>query len=215
MIYKTYKPETAADFFDELEAALRQRPDYRKVYNALNQTFQKCLNQNTEDTQVIFGGAFAKTDYLLKERGASRRLTRDTNDTRARLRKRYELTDDELQKYCLHDLKSLCQFFACVFQTDIPAKLVSLFPTEKPPSFTPDLVVECMRVILEQWDEEYLYVEKDTPGSEDRAKVCYAHGNRVYDYDWTYLRDLLHKGAQLNLVRPREDGGIIYPELII
>ena len=214
-INETYEPEASTNLFDEIEGAIAQRPDYRKVYNGLNMVFNKCLRQKTEETRINFGGNFAKTDYLLKEYGASKRLVKTTNDTRVRLRKRYELSDEDLEKYCLFDVKNLCQFIAFIYHIDIPSRLISLFPTEKVPSYTPILVGECMRGIVESWDAEYVYVRTEESDDGDLAKVCYARGNRIYDYDWTYLRNLFYKDAQVNLVRPREDDGIIYPELII
>lgn len=210
-----YDPEAATNFFDELEAALRYRPDYPKVYQAMNKTFRKCLNQKINQNLISFGGDFAKTDYLLKEYDAPRRLVKSTNDTRVRLRNRGKLPATVLQRFCLYDLKNLCQFIAFVYQTDIPKRLVDLFPTEKVPSFTPALIGDCMRGIVEQWDDEFVYVQTEESTDGELRKVCYAHGNRNYNFPWTYLKILFREGAQLNLVRPREDNGIIYPELII
>lgn len=215
IINEAYEPEAATNFFDELEAAIGRIPDYRKAYHAMNMVFKKCLTQKTIGARINFSGDFAKTDYLLKEYGASKRLIKTTNDTRVRLRHRYELTEADLQKYCLFDLKNLCQFIAFIYQTDIPVRLIHQFPTEKTPSYTPLLVGECMRCIVEQWDDEYVYVRTEESSDGELAKVCYAHGNKFYDFDWTYLRDMFYKNAQLNLVRPREDDGVIYPELII
>lgn len=98
---------------------------------------------------------------------------------------------------------------------DIPTRLVALFPTEKTPSFTPALIGDCMRGIVEQWDDEFVYVQTEESTDGELRKVCYAHGNQNYNYPWSYLKVLFRKGTQLNLVRPREDNGIIYPELII
>ena len=204
------------NFYDELETAIQYRPDYHKVYDAMGQTFKRCLNQETRQTRINFAGDFAKTDYLLKEHDAPGRLAKNINDTRVRLRKRAELSVSELERFCLYDLKHLCQFFAFIYQTDIPEHLVALFPTNGVPSFNPLLVGECMRVIVEQWDDEMVYVQTEKPTEEGGLrKVCYSKGNSAYAYDWTYLKEMFHRGAQLNLVRPREDDGIIYPELII
>lgn len=213
--FYTYEPEASTNFFDEIEASIVHRPDYRRVYNALNQVFKKCLAEATSGVRINFGGDFAKTDYLLKEYGAPKRLVKTTNDTRARLRKRYELPDADLEKFCLFDVKNLCQFIAFIYKTHIPDRLVNLFPTEKVPSYTPLLVGERMRGIVESWDDEYVYVSAEESDDGGLLKVCYAHGNMVYNYHWSYLKDLFYKDAQLNLVRPREDDGVIYPELII
>lgn len=214
-INETYEPEASTNFFSEIETALAHIPNYRKVYNALNQVFKKCLNYKTNHVRITFGGDFAKTDYLLKEYGASRSLVKTTNDTRARLRKLHDLTDEDLEKYCFFDVKHLCQFIAFIYQTDIPSQLMNLFPSEKITSHAPVLIGECMRGIVESWDDEYVYVRIEESKDGELAKVCYAYGNLMYNYDWSYLRDLFYKDAQLNLVRPREDSGIIYPELII
>ena len=215
LINESYEPEASTNFFDELEMAIGQIPNYRKAYNAMNMVFKKSLSQKTNGARINFGGDFAKTDYLLKEYGASRRLVKTTNDTRVRLRQRYELTEDDLQKYCLFDFKNLCRFIAFIYKADIPSRLIELFPTEEIPSYTPMLVGECLRCIVECWDDEYVYVRTEDTDDGELKKVCYAHGNKFYDYDWTYLKDMFYKDAQLNLVRPREDDGVIYPELTI
>ena len=215
IVNECYEPEVSTNFFDELEGAIAQRPDYDKVYQGLNQVFREFINQKTSHTRLNLGGAFAKTDYLLKEYRASGRLAQATNDTRVRLRKYAELSEADKARLCLFDLKNLCQFIAFICDSQIPASLISLFPTEKTPAVSPLLVGECMRVIVEQWDDVYVYVRAEEAAGEGLTKVCYAKGNTIYDYDWTYLKDMFCEGAQLNLVRPREDDGIIYPELII
>lgn len=215
VVNEAYEPESATNFFDELEAAIKHRPDYHKVYQAYNQAFQKFINQQTSQTRLNLGGPFAKTDYLLKEHMASRKLVKTTNDTRVRLRRCREMTEHELRQFCLFDLMNLCRFFAFVCGHDIPSALVALFPTEEIPSFRPSLIGESMRVIVEQWDDDFVYAQTEEGSNDELAKVCYSHGNTIYGYDWNYLKIMFYEGAQLNLVRPREDNGIIYPELII
>ena len=212
---ETYEPESATNFFDELGNAIKHRPDYHKVYQAYSQVFQQFINQQTSQTRLNLGGPFAKTDYLLKEHGASRKLVKTTNDTRVRLRRCHDMPEEELRRLCLLDLKNLCLFIAFVCDHDIPSALTALFPTEEIPSFKPSLVRECMRVIVERWDDDFVYAQTEEGSNGEPAKVCYSHGNTTYDYDWSYLKTMFHEGAQLNLVRPREDNGIIYPELII
>ena len=215
LINESYEPEASTNFFDELEAAVGQIPNYRKAYNAMNMVFKKCLSQKTSGARINFGGDFAKTDYLLNEYGAPKRLVKTTNDTRVRLRKRHELTESDLQKYCLFDFKNLCQFIAFIYKADIPSRLIELFPTEQQISYTPMLIGECMRCIVDCWNDEYVFVRTEDSDDGELKKVCYAHGNKNYNYDWSYLKNLFYKNAQLNLVRPREDDGVIYPELTI
>ena len=215
MINKFFESETATNLFDELESAIVLRPDYRSVYNVMSSVFRKSLNQKTGESRINFGGDFAKTDYLLKEYGASGSMIKSTNDTRVRLRRRNQLSNDELQKFCLFDLKNLCQFIAFIYNTGIPTQLIALFPTGTITTPTHTLVSEYMRCIVESWDDEFVYVRTEDSKVGNLTKVCYAHGNNYYDFDWTYLKNLFYEDAQLNLIRPREDSSTIYPELII
>ena len=214
-INETYALEVATNFFNELENVVSLRTDFYKVYRIFNHVFQKFINQQTSQVRLNLGGTFAKTDYLLKEHRASSKLVKATNDTRVRLKKYYEMSESELQKICLFDLKNLCQFIAFISDCNIPDSLIALFPTEKEPLFTPLLVGECMRTLVEQWDDDYIYVKVEESSDVDLKKVCYSHGNTIYNYNWGYLKEMFYKGAQLNLVRPREDNDVIYPELII
>ena len=74
---------------------------------------------------------------------------------------------------------------------------------------------DCRRVVVERWDDDYVYVRPADGDGATVLKVCYAHGNTCYKDDWTYLRQLFSPGEQLNLVRPREEDGVVWPELII
>lgn len=211
-----YEPEASTNFFDELEEAVSQIPNYRVAYRLMNIVFKKCLSQKTNKIRINFSGDFAKTDYLLKEHGANNKLIRTTNDTRVRLRRQSELTESDLQKCFLYDLKNLCEFIAFIYRVNIPSKFVDRFPTEKAPAYVlPALIGEYRRCIVESWDNEFVYVRREDSDDDKLSKVCYAYGNKYYDSDWTYLKDMLYKDAQLNLVRPREKDSIIYPELII
>ena len=49
----------------------------------------------------------------------------------------------------------------------------------------------------------------------DLLKINYTHTGFYHNGDWSYIRDFLYKDAQLNLVRPRQEGEVLYPEIII
>lgn len=76
---KVYEPESARDFFNTLEKSLTLVADYRKAYNVINRVFQQCVDQNTSGNNLHLFGPFAKTDYLLKEHGASKEMCQHTN----------------------------------------------------------------------------------------------------------------------------------------
>ena len=210
-----YEKESAADFFAEIEHALSLIPDYRRAYRHLNKTFRKCLNQSTSDVKISLVGTFAKTDYLLKENNADKVMVRHTNNLRVRLRKQAELSDAELEKWCYYDIRNLSQFIAFIFNAEVPESLVAVFPAEEEELNVPTLLGDSIRLIVNSWDNDFIYGTAEDSDATNSIKVCYSHGNKAYDFDWTYIHDFLYTGAQLNVVRPRESKGIVYPELII
>lgn len=211
-----YQPETANGLYADLQEAYRMLPDYRRAYSALNRTFQLCLSENTNFSGIRFGGAFAKADYLLKEHQASRHLLRSVNDARVRLRQLSSLANHELQENFLYDLKAVCQFVALVYSTPVPGVLEAVFPKERTEK-RGELKADSLRVIVNRWDDTFLYAFADVEGT-DELKIFYGGKSEtaVYkDWDWSYLQTLLKEGCQLNVVRPREKEGVLYPELII
>lgn len=213
---KTPPTDAAAALFDELRKACAQAPGYRKAYWRLNRCFQRFLNERTDFAGVRFNGTFAKTDYLLKEHRAPRPLQQKVNDARARLRRLRELKDDELEEHFAHDMKAVCQFVALVCQTPVPADLQATFPKDRTRQ-RGRLKAEYLRIIVNRWDDTCLYANADAPDS-DEVTVFYGGKSplAVYaDWDWSYLRDIIRAGCQLNIVRPREHDGVLYPELFI
>lgn len=213
---KAYQPETANDLYDELQAVYRLQPDYRRAYQSLNRLFQICLNENTHIAGIRFGGAFAKADYLLKEHRAPRGLQHRVNDARVRFRGLYQLSDDELKEHFAYDFKAVCQFVGLVYQVPVPGVLEAVFPEDRYLK-RGTLKEECLRMMVDRWDDTYLYGSADAEGTDD-LKVFYGGKNEMATYkewDWSYLKGLLREGCQLNIVRPREQNGVLYPELFI
>lgn len=208
------RQQAAAGFYEEIAAAYSLVPDYRGVYDEFSRLFNALLLQNTDFENVAFSGQFARTSYLLKELGATKEQTSMVNTLRVRLRKRAVLGDAELCSACRDDLMSLSVFVRLLYGVSVPASLRSLFPTEKAAAVKGKVAADVMRILVNTWDDEYIFATEDGE-SADEVRVCYAHGNIAYDYDWTYLRAYLHEGTRLNLVRPRVNEGTVYPELII
>lgn len=214
-----YTPQTAADFFRELQAAAGRMPDYAAVYDAMARTFKHCLEEQTADVKAILGGTFAKTDYLLKVSKAAKPLARQINDTRVRIDRKKRLSADEMRQYCRHDLRHIATFISHICQTPVPASLAQLFPAEE---YTPQdqpvrglVVGDSLRVIVDDIDDHYIYVRAEADAEGKLLRVDYTAPNRAYPYDWTYLKAIVQEGSQLNLIRPRTDGSVLLPELII
>lgn len=211
-----YEPDTAESLFEELQESSKLVPDFRQAYSALRQLFLRVLNQHTQIPGIRFGGAFAKTDYLLKEHQAPASLRRDIHDARVRFRKLGGEDSRMLADNYWYDFKAVCQFVACVLHVPVPTFLESRFPQHRTVRSN-RLTAVSLRVIVERWDDTYLYAVADEAGIGE-MKIHYGgltEENVYKTWDWTYLRNILTPRSQLNLVFPREKDGVIYPELII
>lgn len=203
-------------FYEALQEAQELLPDFRYAYRALNSVFLQCLERGTAVAGVRFSGPFAKTDYLLKEHHAFLSLRRSVNDARVRFRRLMQTSDEDVRTNFPYDFKAVCLLVELVYACPVPAELQHLFPQERTLSRR-TAKWECLRVVVNRWDDQFIMADAD---DADAGEVRVHYGGKskqaVYqDWDWSYLKALLKEGCQLNLVRPRERNGILYPELII
>ncbi len=214
----THEADASENYYRDLESALSLLPDYRKAYSVFGNVFQRVINDKIRSTRLNFSGSFSKTDYLLKEHSADRRMVSNTNATRVRLRKKNELTDEYLQKCFLTDLQNLCDFISFLYDIPVPQSLIAHYPEKRVSRVVKSAVAEYMRVIVESWDDDFIYCKSEDEMEGDVMKVAMAFSDdfSVFEgFDWHYMKQILRKDAQLNLIRPREDNEVVYPELII
>ena len=205
----------STDYFEELRTAIGLVPDYAKIYRTFNRIFRFFLDEKTSSTNLNLVGPFAKLDYLIKEKHAPKYLSVSINDTRVRLRNYSESSDEELKESYLLDLRNLCQFISFIEEEEIPESLLEVFPSIIRDIKKTSAVCDCIRMIIDHWDDEYVYGSSDNSSDGELIKVCYAHSNKYYNFDWSYLKDLFRERAQVNLVLPRLEEEVYYPELII
>ena len=213
----SYPLETAAEFYDDIRSILSARKITADSYIRLNRLFLHLLDEHTSHLPVHLVGPFAKTDYLLKERHAPKRLSYMVNDMRVRLNrfKNGELSVEEQQKMLRDDAQALSLFVRHLYGIPVPDSLSALFPARRHNRPNRILLGECIRMIVDRWDETFIHGRLETDGAED-ACVCYTQENENYPFDWSYLTPLLKEGMQLHLIRPRaSETGVLYPELII
>lgn len=208
-----------AEFYAELGRVLEIVPDYQAAYLLMNRLFKRLLSECTQFVSVRLVGSFAKLDYLLKERGADKDFVRFANDLRVRLQDAAcgKMSISTAQKYWQCDARSLAELAAFAYVEAIPAKLLESLPpvcSKSEPRESVMLVGEVVRLLVEHWDETYVYGKLHSDGVI-QVKVCYAGENNHYPYDWSYLHALWHEGAQANLIRAVSKQGVLYPELII
>lgn len=206
--------DSAEKLYSYLESSLQCLPDYKISYSILNIIYSRILNQNTSFVTIKLVGRFAKTEYLLKEFNATRELSYMINDFRTRITKINNFNDDALKESYPHDLKAVSLFISLIYNTPVSNKLLSHFPKDKLLKKRDKIQVDYLRVIVKNWDKEYIYCISDT-GSNKELKIFYGAECGVYKYNWSYISDLLYENAQLNIIRPIYENDILIPELII
>ena len=227
----TYE-ESASQLYKDLTEALAQ-PKVRDTYRDFNRVLRIAADQKTAFDALQLVSLFAKIDYLTKQYGMDRRLTRMINDTRVRLRKLLSYEDNELEACKLYDLKAICLFIGAIYGEQPPLELTLLFPSDERRAEEGSLVADYFRLIVTRWDDTFVWghteeglgeVREGLKGSNgskgveeevEEVKVCYHYRGGYVGGDWTHLRPFLAPDVQLNLVRPRLYDGVYYPELII
>ena len=205
--------DSAETLYSLLESSLQVIPDYRTIYTILDSVYARVLNQNTSFVTIKLVGRFAKTDYLLKENNATAELTHSVNDFRARLKSIDELSVDELEVYYPYDIKTLAQFIYLVYKSPIPKSILEIFPDDVLYNKKVNSFADYIRVIVNDWDGEYIYCTCEDFGNE--LKILYGKECGIYKYDWSYISNIIRKNTQLNIIKPIDENGIIIPELII
>lgn len=214
MAKDVFKPESASDFWKQMVAAYRQ-DNVQQTYLGFGKIFGHFLRQHTAQSSVKLVGAFAQTEFLLRQHKARPSLRKAVNEARVRFRQAGsgELTTDTLRENVLYDFKAICVFFGLVEDAPVPPEVEQLFPANRPQRTLKLPEAEYLRVLVSKVDNDYIYGQIEAEPLE--VIICYSHGNTVYNFDWTYLRQQLHSGSQINIIRPRQYGNVLYPELII
>lgn len=208
-----YGQESALSFFDEL-ASLNPEQDIKSSYQELRRVFRAAVDQKTTFNTLKLNGLYAKIDYLSREYHIEKSVFKAANNTRDRLKKLSTFSDKELQRCFPIDLKAVCDFIRAVYDEPIPEDLETKLPQEIPVETRSTVEAPVYRIIVSKWDDKFIYGSCEDI-AEDEVRVCYSPGEERYGGDWKYIEALLYLDCQINIVRPRKNNGIYYPELII
>lgn len=218
-------PDAHTDLFSSLEALPDDLP-VRNKYSIIGKVFRRAVEAKLTRLNIKFAGFFPKVDYLIKENRTkiNGRLAASVQDLRERIRhltpgihisSDQVASDMELKNHLVHDVAALCRFIGILYDTDIPEELKQKYPfvRQNNPEIRELTGDKSIRVVINSWDDRYILAT--TPHGEE-IKICYndKDGSRPY-MNRSYLKDILLRDEQLNLVRPTSRDDIIYPELII
>ncbi len=186
-----------------------------KRYDELNRIAHALVWDHTEGIPVRMVGFAPRVDWLLRQRGASDELWLRVGDFRHRLSVLDAGREKTLHDWWLHDLKTLSRFVALVTGEEIPAPLLEHLPRrDRRHSVMRRLPSDSLRVSFDHADSSFLFVRPEADRSS-LLRVAYAAPDENRDDSRAYLLPLLSEGSQLNLVAPREEDGVLYPELIV
>ncbi len=206
--------QSVANYWQEIaDVHFAGDEDVRVRYAELYRIWNEILNEQTREGGMSFAGPFARMDFICKRLEADAEMYRNINRFRARCRELARYEDAFLKKAYRYDLKALVEFVAFVYACEIPEELAGELPetmetSEVHAASTPN----CIRMIVDRWDDRLIYGKRVGVESETIA-ACYAFTN--FSGAWDYIGKLLTPHTQLNLVHPRLEEGVYFPELII
>ena len=205
-------------FFDQLEDIAAADIPIRERYYVLRDTFKRIVNQAIALNSINFIGLFAKLDYIIKQHDIPAEDAILIHDTRKVLNAIHDTADNDLTTSLPYDIKATALLVSAINgRMSIPQSLARLFPKKNRKTRWSKIDINMLRVVVNSWDDDYIYVTEEQNASE--MKVCYGTQNRYLTHngkgDWTYLKQILAKDSQLNLVRIRMEENVCMPELII
>lgn len=206
--------ETGSVYLEDILAISRNQGNLSDRYVELYRIFHEILKERTRESKLDFSGAFARMDYLCKQLQYTEEEYRRLNSLRARAREiQGQLSTSLSEQAWWDDLKTLAQFISRVYQIELPEELARRLPkTYHLPLPQRHLTGDYLRLIVDSWDDQYIYGKTADAGTEF-IRVHYTAPN--YFGDWGYIKELLTPHTQLNLIHPRRQEDIYIPELII
>ena len=210
--------DCAMSFYDQLEDVAQSDGNIRDKYLVLRDIFKRVINQGVARSSINFIGMFAKLDYLVKQHNIPGETAILIHDTRKALNQMHGATDKELAESLPHDIKATALLIEKVNGgVPVPQSLEKLFPSRDRKRRWSKFDINLMRCIVASWDDNYIYATEEQ--NLTRLRICYNAQNHYLTHngkgDWSYLKQIMQKDAQLNLVRIRMEEDVCMPELII
>lgn len=232
---------TPKELYALLSKVLNEEQPLFLRHRMLREVFHLAIGQQLSGVPLTFCGLFQKLDYIIRHKSIPKSLAdqiyalnRRLSQTVSGRQTTNHVTEKAGTAVCVrkkkqfsplaYDVKVVAETIAALYEEDVPETLQLLLPTDYPCVEWSRLDTHQLRVIVDNWDDEYIYCH--TEALPDELKVCYSPSNRYLYHeasaerrdegiDWTYLRLLLTQGCQLNLVYIRHRSDVLFPEVII
>lgn len=200
---------TAEELFDRCrEIVCNYADNYDGINKRMHETLKLTCSVGLRNSGRAFGNLFSQVSYLCKANGISRHDSFAIHTMRIHSNSNIQLSFEELAA----DISSLALFISKVFAVNAPTELY--IPNQPKAHYknnkTQSTHYRYIRAIVNSWDENQILAT-----SEDDSELIIEYVNKEKFADNTYIKELLTKGMQLNLLDNDVRDGKIYPQIIV
>lgn len=174
------------------------------VNKLLHETLVLTCTEGLAGSNLVFGNLFAQVDFLCKKNRVNGNDTRAIQHMRRASNRAESMAHDELMYAC----RALALFVSAVFNVDIPSYLVGQIPVEdKPQQEFKHIDYRYIRGLVTECSDDTFTINIDQDATEKQLTLHFKPHQ-------TYLKTLLKKGSQVNLldVDSAKEAGVIVLE---
>ena len=176
----------------------------------MHETLVLCCHEGIKNSGHAFGNLFSQVDYLCNslhihpsDKIAIQTMRRHSNSSQP-------LPEEDLRE----DVRALCIFISAIYSCDIPTEVNAIIPQISRHQLQPKLINNrYIRCIVQSVNDDGIHVSIDQDNAPEQAIVPYLEEQRGIDH--SYLKDLVHKNTQLNLLDNHIEGNLIQPTLVV
>ena len=200
---------TAEELFDRCREIMCSHLDGNLYVNKrMHETLKLACAAGTCNSGKAFGNMFSQVSYLCKANGIGKHDTDAIHTARRHANSHITLSNEQLAA----DISALALFISKVFAVNVPTELY--IPNKARTDFSKKTRAlsthKYIRAIVDAWDEQYIYASSD-----ENTELIIEYTNEERFADNTYLKDILTKGIQLNLLKCDIRDGRISPQIIV
>ena len=189
--------ENGLDLFDELLQYHHANWSMHQRYVRMNGMLDRLTKQLTQDFAAEYTSLFARLYALCLQSQYPYQRPIELFRINARRVMREEYNPNE-HDY-LYDLKALCEFIAFFYKTPVPVEIRKILPDswrEFPKDKHQVYAAKRIRMVVESWDDQYIYGRDEELPQDQPIRVSYRLGNEFF----SRLPQQIHVGSQLNLL---------------
>lgn len=196
-------------YFDKLIVLLNDKEiPPKKARKIIREILGEVCYEKLKDSNLSFGNRFIQLDYLCKKHNLNRQIKYDIQTVRRNCQDATSYSDKNVLAY---DVKSLVHFISILFKIDIPYDLLSILPKDN--HNTPKIEnsnFKHIRGVIDNFDNSFIHITADSEKAKRDFVIDY-----VSKTDFSYLRKILRKGLQINVLDSSITNDVLYPQYII